>query len=162
MVRLSRLRETNRICTPRHIPCTPKAEAALAETGALVPPDFVPTLRHELGVQPCDIAGTDHIGPAAGIQISQGSLITGGRLCLTNGIVSIALAAASLQGRGQPLRPADLGDERALDQAMHRWLGRLMWTAAAYSCAAIVVAAVLFALSYWLLRWPHGRHRAAH
>jgi uncharacterized membrane protein YkvI len=87
---------------------------------------------------------------------------TWGRLCLANGVVSIALAAASLQGRGQPLWSPNLLYQRALDQGTQWWLRHLMWTAAAYSTAAIVVAAVLFAVSYWLLRWPHRRHREAH
>ena len=81
-----------------------------------------------------------------------------GRLCLTNGIVSVALAMASLQGHGQPFWPADPLYERALDQAMRSWLGRLMWTATAYSCAAFVVAAVFFALGYWFLHSPYQRH----
>ena len=84
-----------------------------------------------------------------------------GRLCLTNGIVSVALAIASLQGHGQPFWPADPLYEHALDQAMRSWLGRLMWTATAYSCAALVVAAVFFALGYWLLHSPYRRHRPA-
>jgi uncharacterized membrane protein YkvI len=85
-----------------------------------------------------------------------------GRLCLINGIVSIALAAVSVEGRGQPLWPADPGYERALDRAMQWWLGHVISTAAAYFSGAIVAAATLFALSYWLLRSPHGRHRDAH
>ena len=85
-----------------------------------------------------------------------------GRLCLINGIVSIALAAASVEGRGQPLWPADPGYERALDRAMQWWLGHVISTAAAYFSGAVVTAAVLFVLSYWLLRSPRGRHRAAH
>lgn len=85
-----------------------------------------------------------------------------GRLCLINGIMSIALAAASVEGRGQPLWPADPGYERALDRAMQWWLGHVISTAAAYFSGAIVAAATLFALSYWLLRSPHGRHRDAH
>jgi hypothetical protein len=84
-----------------------------------------------------------------------------GRLCLTNGVVSLALAIASLKGRGQLLGATDPIYERALDQAMQSWLGRLMWTAAAYSCAALVVAAVFFVLSYWLLHSPYQRHGAA-
>lgn len=39
-----------------------------------------------------------------------------GRLCLINGILSVALAAASVQGRGQPLSPTDPGYERTLDR----------------------------------------------
>jgi hypothetical protein len=85
-----------------------------------------------------------------------------GRLCLINGIISIALAATSVQGRGQPLWPTDPGYERALDQSIQWWLGHVISTAAAYFSGAIVVAAVLFALSYWLLRSPDGRHRDAH
>src|SRR6516162_4213640 len=84
-----------------------------------------------------------------------------GRMCLINGIMSIALAAASVQGRGQPLWLTDPGYERALDQAIQWWLGHLVSTAAAYFAGAIVIAAVLFALSYWLLRSPHRRHRDA-
>ena len=85
-----------------------------------------------------------------------------GRLCLINGIMSIALAAASVQCRGQPLWPTDPGYERALDQAIQWWVGHVIWSAAAYFGGAIFVATVLFALSYWLLRSPHGLHRHAH
>ena len=84
-----------------------------------------------------------------------------GRLCLINGIMSIALAAASVQGQGQPLWPTDPGYERALDQGIQWWVGHVISTAAAYFGGAVVVAAVLFALSYWLLP-PHGLHRDAH
>jgi len=83
-----------------------------------------------------------------------------GRLCLINGIVGVALAVASVSGRSQPLWPADLAYERALDQAMQWWLGHLMWTAAAYVAMAMVVAAGFFALSYWLLHWPRGQRDA--
>jgi len=85
-----------------------------------------------------------------------------GRLCLINGIMSIALAAASVQGQGQPLWPTDPGYERALDQGIQWWVGHVISTAAAYFGGAVVVAAMLFALSYWLLRPPHGLHRDAH
>jgi hypothetical protein len=85
-----------------------------------------------------------------------------GRLCFTNGTISIALAAAGVEGRGQPLWPADPGYERALDRAMQSWFGHVISTAAAYFGGAIVAAATLFALSYWLLRSPNGRHRDAH
>jgi len=84
-----------------------------------------------------------------------------GRLCLINGMC-IALAAASVQGQGQPLWPADPSYERALDQGIQWWVGHVISTAAAYFGGAIVVAAVLFVLSYWLLRSPHGLHRDAH
>jgi hypothetical protein len=84
-----------------------------------------------------------------------------GKLCLTNGVVSVALAAANIKSLGQPFWPADSLYEHALDQAMRSWLGHLMWTATAYSCAAFVVAAVLFALGYWLLHSPYRRHSAA-
>ena len=84
-----------------------------------------------------------------------------GRLCLTNGVVSVALAAANIKSLGQPFWPTDALYERALDQAMRSWLGHLMWTATAYSCAAFLVAAVFFALGYWLLHSPYRRHRAA-
>ena len=56
-----------------------------------------------------------------------------GRLCLINGIMSIALAAASVQGQGQPLWPTDPGYERALDQGIQWWVGHVISTAAAYS-----------------------------
>ncbi len=85
-----------------------------------------------------------------------------GRLCLSNGIVTIALAVASLRSFGQLIWPTDHVYEHALDQAMQSWLGHLMWTGAAFSSAAIVVALVFFALSYWLLHRPHGQQRAAH
>jgi hypothetical protein len=85
-----------------------------------------------------------------------------GRLCLINRIVSVALGAASVQVRGQPLWPTDPGYEHALDQGIHWWLKHGVGTAATYLCSAIVVAAVLFALSYWLLRSPHARHRGVH
>ena len=96
------------------------------------------------------------------VSLSSTARAAWGRLCLINGIVSIALAAASVEGRGQPLWPADPGYERALDRAMQWWLGHVISTAAAYFSGAVVIAAVLFVLSYWLLRSPHGRHRAAH
>jgi hypothetical protein len=95
------------------------------------------------------------------VVLSTTARATWGRLCLTNGIVSLALAIASLKGRGQPLGATDPIYERALDQAMRSWLGHLMWTAAAYACAALVVAAVFFALSHWLLHSPYRRHGAA-
>jgi hypothetical protein len=38
----------------------------------------------------------------------------------------------------------------------------VIWTTAAYCAIALIMAAVLFALSYWLLHSPHGRHRQAH
>lgn len=84
-----------------------------------------------------------------------------GRLCLMNGVVSIALAGASVEN-GQPLWPADPVYERALDQAMQWWFRHLIWTTAAYFAAAMIIAAVLFALSYWLLHSPPRRHRQAH
>jgi len=95
------------------------------------------------------------------VGLSTTALTAWGRMCLINGITSIALAAASVQGRGQPLWLTDPGYERALDQAIQWWLGHLVSTAAAYFAGAIVIAAVLFALSYWLLRSPHRRHRDA-
>jgi hypothetical protein len=84
-----------------------------------------------------------------------------GRLCLMNGVVSLALAGASVEN-GQPLWPADPVYERALEQAMQWWFSNVIWPTAAYFAAATIMAAVLFALSYWLLRSPHGRHREAH
>lgn len=84
-----------------------------------------------------------------------------GRLCLMNGVVSLALAGASVEN-GQPLWPTDPVYERALDQAMQWWLRHVIWTTAAYFVAAIIIAAVLFALSYWLLRSPYRWHRQAH
>jgi hypothetical protein len=85
-----------------------------------------------------------------------------GRLCLINGMVSVALGAASVQVRGQPLWPTDPGYEYALDQGTRWWLKHEIWTGATYFGGTIIVAAVLFALSYWLLRSPHARHRGAH
>ena len=85
-----------------------------------------------------------------------------GRLCLIDGIVSFALAVASVQVRGQPLWPTDPGCEHALDRGIRWWLKHEIWTAATYFGGTIIVAAVLFALSYWLLRSPHARHRGAH
>lgn len=96
------------------------------------------------------------------VSLSSTTRAAWGRLCLINGILSIALATASVQGRGQPLWPTDPGYERVLDQAIQWWLVHLIWTTAAYFGATIIVAAVLFALSYWLLRSSHGRHRGAH
>jgi hypothetical protein len=84
-----------------------------------------------------------------------------GRLCLMNGVVSLALAGASVEN-GQPLLPTDPVYERALDQAMEWWVRHVIWTTASYFAAAMIIAAVLFALSYWLLRSPHRRHRQAH
>jgi hypothetical protein len=79
-----------------------------------------------------------------------------GRLCLMNGVVSIARAGANVQN-GQPLWPEDPVYERALDRAMQRWLRHAIWTTAAYFAVAMIIAAVLFALSYWLLHSPHVR-----
>jgi hypothetical protein len=84
-----------------------------------------------------------------------------GRMCLMNGVVSIALAGANVQN-GPPLWPTDPVYERALDQAMQWWVRHLIWTTAAYFAAATIIAAVLFALSYWLLHSPHGQHRDVH
>ena len=84
-----------------------------------------------------------------------------GRLCLMNGVVSIALAGTNVQN-GPPLWPTDPVYERALDQSMQWWLREVIWTTAAYFGGAMIIAAVLFALSYWLLHSPHGRHRQAH
>jgi len=78
-----------------------------------------------------------------------------------NGVVSIALAGANVQN-GPPLWPTDPVYEHALDQAMQWWVRHAIWTTAAYFAAAMIIAAVLFALSYWLLHSPHGRHRQAH
>jgi hypothetical protein len=84
-----------------------------------------------------------------------------GRLCLMNGVVSLALAGVSVES-GQPLWPTDPLYERALDQAMQSWVRHVIWTTAAYFAATVIIAAALFALSYWLLHWPHRRPRQAH
>jgi hypothetical protein len=84
-----------------------------------------------------------------------------GRSCLMNGVVSIALGGATIEV-GQPLWPADPVYERALDQGVQWWLKHMVWTTAAYFAAAMIIAAALFALSYWLLHSSHGRHRQAH
>jgi hypothetical protein len=84
-----------------------------------------------------------------------------GRLCLMNGVVSLALAGTSVE-IGQPLWPADPVYERALDQAMQWWVRHVIWTATTYFAAALIIAAVLFAFSYWLLHSPHRRPRQAH
>jgi hypothetical protein len=84
-----------------------------------------------------------------------------GRLCLMNGVLSLALAGASVEN-GQPLWPTDPVYERALDQAMQWWVRHVIWTTAAYFAAAMITAAVLFTLSYWLLHSPDRRHRQAH
>lgn len=84
-----------------------------------------------------------------------------GGLCLMNGVVSIALAGTNVQN-GPPLWLTDPVYERAIDQSMQWWLRHLIWTTAANFAAAMIIAAVLFALSYWLLHSPHGRHRQAH
>jgi hypothetical protein len=86
---------------------------------------------------------------------------TCGRLCLMNGVVTLALAGASVEN-GQPRWPTDPVYERALDQAMQGWLRHIFWTTAAYSAAVLIMAAILFALSYWLLHSPRVRHRQAH
>ena len=83
------------------------------------------------------------------------------RVCLMNGVVSATLAGASVEV-GQPLWPADPVYEHALDQGMQWWLRHVIWTTAAYFATAMIIAAALFALSYWLLHPPHGRHRQAH
>jgi hypothetical protein len=67
--------------------------------------------------------------------------------------------AGRRRGRSAAMDP---GYEHALDQAMQWWLGHVISIAAAYFSGAIVAAATSFALSYWLLRSPHGRHRDAH
>jgi hypothetical protein len=84
-----------------------------------------------------------------------------GRLCLMNGVVSLALAGTSVEN-GLPLWPTDPVYERALDQAMQWWVRHVIWTTATYFAAALIIAAALFALSYWLLDSSHGRHRQAH
>ena len=84
-----------------------------------------------------------------------------GRLCLMNGVMSLALAGASVEN-GQPLWPTDPVYERALDQAMQWWVRHVIWTTAAYFAVMVIIAAVLFALSHWLLYSPHRRHRQAH
>jgi hypothetical protein len=96
------------------------------------------------------------------VSLSSTARATWGQLCLINGIMSIALAVVSVLGRAQPLWPTDPGYERALEQAIQWWLGHVISTAAAYFSGALVVAAVLFAVSDWLLRSPHGPHRDAH
>ena len=83
-----------------------------------------------------------------------------GRLCLMNGIATLALAGVSVED-GQPVWPTDPAYERALDQAMQWWVGQVIWTTAAYFAAALIIAAALFSLSYWLLHSPHRRHRQA-
>ena len=83
-----------------------------------------------------------------------------GRLCLMNGIATLALAGVSVED-GQPVWPTDPAYERALDQAMQWWIGQVIWTTAAYFAAAVIIAASLFTLSYWLLHSPHRRHRQA-
>jgi len=85
-----------------------------------------------------------------------------GRLYLISGIISIVLAAAIVEGRGQPHWPADPTYEHTLDRAMQWWLGELISTVASYFSAAMIAAAMLLALSYWLLRSPHGSRRDAH
>jgi len=84
-----------------------------------------------------------------------------GRLCLMNGVVSATLAGASVEV-GQPLWPADPVYEHALDEAMQWWLRHVIWSTAAYFATAMIIAAALFALSYWLLHSSHGPHRQAH
>jgi len=44
---------------------------------------------------------------------------------------------------------------------MQWWIGQVIWTTAAYFAAAVIIAASLFTLSYWLLHSPHRRHRQA-
>jgi len=121
---------------------------------------------------PTGVAAVAHplvrlIFPAAAIAtvliaaLSSSARTAWGRLCLMNGVVSIALAGANVQN-GPPLWPTDPVYERALDQAMQWWLRHVIWTTAAYFAAAMIIAAVLFALSYWPLHSPHGRHRQAH
>jgi hypothetical protein len=78
-----------------------------------------------------------------------------GRLCLLNGVVSLALVNVSVE-IGQPLWPSDPLYERTLDQGVKWWLTHVIRATTAYSAATILIAAVLFALSYWLLR---SRHR---
>jgi hypothetical protein len=84
-----------------------------------------------------------------------------GRLCLMNGVVGLAFAGVNVEN-GPPLWPTDPVYERALDQAMQWWVMHLIWTTGAYFTAALIIAAVLFALSYWLLRSPHRQHLEAH
>jgi hypothetical protein len=83
-----------------------------------------------------------------------------GRLCLMNGFASLVLAGVSVEN-GQPLWPADPAYERALDQAMQWWVGQVIWTTAAYFAAALIIAAALFSLSYWLLHSWQREHRQA-
>jgi hypothetical protein len=53
------------------------------------------------------------------------------------------LAAAIVEGRKQPLWPADPTYEHTLDRAMQWWLGELISTAAVYFSAAMIAAANL-------------------
>lgn len=121
---------------------------------------------------PKEAAGLVHLAvtltlPAAAIAIVVIAALSSsirkawGRLCLMNGVVSLALAGVSVEN-GQPLWPTDPLYERALDEAMQWWVRHVIWTTAAYFAAAVIIAAVLFALSYWLLHSPHRRQRQAH
>ena len=77
------------------------------------------------------------------VSLSSTARAAWGRLCFINGIISIALAAASVEGRGQPLWPVDSSYESALDRAMQWSLGHVILTAAAYFAGAIAAAAML-------------------
>jgi hypothetical protein len=127
-------------------------------TSAIFSPPGVPRLDHLLVQLIFPVLA---IATVLIVALSTTARATWGRLCLTNGIVSVLLAAASLQSRGQPFWPSDPLYQRALDQGVRWWLGHMLWTAAAYSGATIVVATVLFVLASWLLRWPHRQRRAA-
>src|SRR5690349_2173316 len=65
--------------------------------------------------------------PAAAIvtvviaSISSSLRLAWGRLCLMNGVISVALAGVSV-GHSQPLWPTDPLYERALDEAVQWWL----------------------------------------
>jgi hypothetical protein len=93
--------------------------------------------------------------------LSSSPRIAWGRLCLMNGVMSIALAGVGVQS-GQPLWSADPLYERALDQGMQWWLTHMIWTTAGYFAVTLIMGAALFALRYWLLHSPHRRHRQAH
>jgi hypothetical protein len=85
-----------------------------------------------------------------------------GALCLVDGVLGIALAGVSFKAGGQPLWPSDLGYQHDVGPAVESWLRHEIGAGATYFGAALGLAAVLLALSWFLLRSHHGRHGDVH
>jgi hypothetical protein len=89
------------------------------------------------------------------------------RFCRPRFIAGLALAGLILvlfgawNAAGQPLWSPGYPYDHALDRAISARVGELVAIAAAcLGGVLLVVAAALF--GFWLARWSHQRHRAAH